>query len=149
MSVRKSKKKAKLDEQTEKLYVRFVKKQVNPNELGRRQAFYFLSCGARPKNPDEYFLRLMEGRKWFNVTQAMIKETWGTFEWWGWYQYWVDWKGERWVLKYLMSWYPKPPDWLFKEDSELNDEERRLLLDEIDDNEKCKIMKYIKRRNKN
>jgi hypothetical protein len=55
----------------------------------------------------------------------MVRNSFLTWEWWGWYQYWLDWKGERWILRHLMSWHPNPPEWLFSED----DEEVERLLD--------------------
>jgi hypothetical protein len=44
----------------------------------------------------------------------------GTDEWWGFYQLWLDWKGDRWLLPYLCSWYKtltgnELPQWLTEE----------------------------------
>jgi len=45
----------------------------------------------------------------------MIRSTWLTDDWVGFYCYWKDWTGKRWVLKYLFSWCDCCPEWLFKE----------------------------------
>ena len=42
-------------------------------------------------------------------------------EWWGFQQIYEDWKGERYLLKYLLKWYTplvgkEIPDWIYKED---------------------------------
>jgi hypothetical protein len=111
------------------LYRKFSPKNVEPTERGRQQFFEWQSYGAYPDNPDPYFLSLDEGRKWFHVQQTTIKDSYLTWEWWGWYCYWVDWKGERWVLRHLMAWHPEPPSWLFKEDEELTEDERKYLLE--------------------
>lgn len=84
--------------------------------MGRQQFFDLESFGKRPSEPDPYFLCLEEGKKWFSVQQADIRKSYLTWEWWGFYQYWVDWKGERWVLRHLFAWHPDPPEWLFCED---------------------------------
>lgn len=103
-----------------------MKSEIEPTELGRLQFIEYESCGIRPENPDFYFLGLEEGKKWFNVQQTDIKNSYLTWEWDGWYRHWIDFKGERWVLKDLMSWHDNPPNWLFKEDHELSEEDKWL-----------------------
>lgn len=46
-----------------------------------------------------------------------------TDEWWGLILLWQDWKGKRWVLRYILGWWKKEtgedlPDWIFFEDDE-------------------------------
>jgi len=104
----------------EELYLKFSDGDVPPTEEGRQQFYDYESYGKYPENPDPFFLRLQQGKKWFSVTQEMIREKYLTWEWWGFYCYWKDWKGERWVLKHLFSWCPKEhlPDWFYREDIE-------------------------------
>lgn len=101
----------------EQLYMIFSKDvQAEPTELGSEQFYRYESFGETPENPDPFHFRLCQGKKWFSVQQEMIRSTFLTFEWDGWYSYWLDWKGERWALKYLMEWHPNPPEWLCKEE---------------------------------
>lgn len=102
----------------EKLYQLWSSKKVEPTEEGRKQFFEKTSFGIEPEIPDPYYLSLQDGKGWFNVQQAEVQKSYLTNEWWGWYQYWKDFKGERWVLRHLMSWHPDPPEWLFKEGDE-------------------------------
>jgi hypothetical protein len=37
-------------------------------------------------------------------------------KWYGWYQLREDWKGELHILKMMMNWCDKVPDWVYKED---------------------------------
>jgi hypothetical protein len=93
---------------------------TEPTETGRQQFLENESYGTIPENPDPFYERLQQGKKWFSVSQEMIRKQYLTWEWWGFYCYWKDWKGERWVLKYLFSWLPSEwlPDWFFREDIE-------------------------------
>jgi hypothetical protein len=101
----------------EELYKVFMDpEEVEPTQRGRDQFHDWESCGIEPDEPDPYFLSLKQGKKWFNVLQADIMHTYLTWEWWGFYQYWIDWKGQRWVLRHLFRWHPDPPEWLFDED---------------------------------
>ena len=36
-------------------------------------------------------------------------------EWPGFYNLWLDWKGNRWLLLHLLSWHKDFPEWLDKE----------------------------------
>jgi len=39
-----------------------------------------------------------------------------TGEWWGLYQLHIDWTGERYLLKYLLKWFPNEiPEWIFQD----------------------------------
>lgn len=100
----------------EELYLFFGDKEVEPTEIGRQQFYEWETYGTIPKEPDGFCQCLMEGKKSFNILVESIRETYLTWEWWGWYQYWVDWKGNRWMLKYIMSWHPNPPKWLYSEE---------------------------------
>jgi hypothetical protein len=100
----------------EELYLFLSGKDTEPTEVGRCQFYEWETYGNVPSDPDLFFLSLAEGKKSFNILVESIRETYLTFEWWGWYQYWVDWKGNRWMLRYIMSWHPDPPKWLFNEE---------------------------------
>lgn len=39
-------------------------------------------------------------------------------EWYGMYGLCLDWKGDRWMLPYLLKWHDDLPDWIDKEDLE-------------------------------
>lgn len=80
------------------------------------QFYEMESFGKQPKNPELYYLKLCDGKKWFSVQQADIKKTFGTWEWCGWYCYWKDFEGKRWILRHLMAWHPDPPEWLFNDE---------------------------------
>lgn len=108
-------------EEFERLYQFFSGLPAPADEQGRVQFFEFTSQGLVPIEPTPYFLCLQSGKKWFNVQQAEIRKSFLTSEWWGFYQYWIDWKENRWILKHLFSWCDICPDWLFKED--INEED--------------------------
>lgn len=92
--------------------------QCEPTDKGRQQFYNAETFGELPTDPDPFYVCLSQGKKWFSVQQEMIRDTYLTWEWWGWYQYWLDWKGDRWVLKHLMSWHPNPPEWLTSEEED-------------------------------
>jgi hypothetical protein len=98
--------------------LKFTEGNIPASEVGRNQFFEYESYGKYPENPDPYFLHLQQGKKWFSVQQESIRDNYSTWEWDGFYSYWKDFKGERWVLKYLFRWCPKNniPDWLYRED---------------------------------
>lgn len=97
---------------------------TNPTELGQIQFFEHQSTGKAPQNPDPYYLALTQGKWWFDfqtreLEQLYLRED----EWWGFYQLWTDWKGNRWLLPHLCKWFPKLtgrklPDWLGVEQSD-------------------------------
>lgn len=89
--------------------------QCTPNELGREQFFNFESKGIVPEIPDVFFKQLCDGKKWFSVQQETIRKSYLTEEWAGFYSYYVDFKGERFILKYLFSWLKEVPKWIFEE----------------------------------
>ena len=96
----------------------FSDKVVEPTKIGRQQFFDYETYGTCPEKPDPFFLCLRQGKKWFNVQQDDLRKSWGTGEWFGFYCYWKDWKGQRWVLRHLFSWVPKEliPEWFYRED---------------------------------
>jgi len=114
----------------EDLYRAFADQDVEPTAEGRQQFHEEDTHGRQPASPDPFYLALRTGKKWFSVQQADIRSKWGSGEWVGWYQHWKDFKGERWILGHLMSWYPDLPSWLTKEDDELTVLELAYLFDE-------------------
>lgn len=90
---------------------------TEPNEVGRSQFYDYETIGKKPVNPDPFYERLCVGKKCFNILQSSIRDTYLTWEWWGFYQYWLDWKGQRWVLRYLFNWCHAVPSWLFSEET--------------------------------
>lgn len=117
MSVRKRKKKGTLDKELERLYRNFSNKHTEPNDTGREQFIIWQSLGINPVEPDQYFIVLKEGKHWFNVQQSMIRDSYLTDDWWGFYTYHEDFKktGELWILKHLFSWHEDLPKWFLKE----------------------------------
>jgi hypothetical protein len=101
------------------LYLIFTDRKTEPTEEGRLQFFEYESYGKYPETPDPYFLSLQQGKKWFSVQQEDIRDKFLTWEWWGFYCYWVDWKGQRWALEHLFSWCSKDliPNWFYQEDN--------------------------------
>ena len=95
-------------------------KSVLPTELGRQQFYEFQSLGKRPEQPDLYFKKLVEGKEKFDYIVSEYHKMYRKGEWWGLYQLWMDWKEERWLLPYLLSWWKKEtgndlPDWITKD----------------------------------
>jgi hypothetical protein len=70
---------------------------------------------------DDYFWVLYEGKKTFDLITREYQQLYEKDEWWGFYQLWVDWSGDRWLLPHLCSWYSRQtgrelPSWLSQED---------------------------------
>jgi len=53
----------------------------------------------------------------FNLISTELKEMYYSgWEWWGLYQLHIDYTGERYLLKYLLKWFPHEiPWWVFEE----------------------------------
>jgi hypothetical protein len=84
-----------------------------PSETGRQQFFELETSGGSPVDPDPYFLRLCDGKKWFDWLNTEMRESYLTEYWWGWYQLYEDWKDELWVFEKLTKWgFDWMPDWL-------------------------------------
>jgi hypothetical protein len=103
----------------EELYLLFSDKKCEPTDEGRRQFYDAETYGNLPQTPDPFYECLSVGKKVFSITQEMIRDSYGNWEWCGWYSYWIDWKGNRWALRHLMSWHSDPPEWLFSEEESL------------------------------
>lgn len=91
---------------------------------GLRQFIQQDSHGVVPDNPTPYYLRLKNGKEWYNWTRTETEKAFRgvsdsgveLFKWSGLRQLWEDWKGERWALREFLSWYPaKLPDSFFEE----------------------------------
>lgn len=63
-------------------------------------------------------MRLESGKKWFNWQVEDLRDKIGTKDWPGFYPLWKDWKGQRWVLKHLLSWYNSLPEWITNENDD-------------------------------
>jgi hypothetical protein len=77
--------------------VRFERCQMPgaaPTESGLRQFHHFESTGEQPASPDPYFLRLWNGKKWWQWTVKNLAELYGTAEWPGWLQLEHDFKDD-------------------------------------------------------
>lgn len=99
----------------EELYLQFTELTHEPTELGRVQFHELESRGIRVEIPDPYFIRLDDGRRWFDLQQSQYRELYYSGEWWGWYTIWLDWEGKRWVLPHLFRWCDFMPSWVSKE----------------------------------
>lgn len=105
----------------EKLFVRFSGYPHEKTQTGRQQFFDSQSFGIFPTDPDPYYICLTEGKKQFDMQCSELRKMYlGQTEWWGLYQLWLDWEGERWVLPYLCKWHSNLPDWIDKEQKTLN-----------------------------
>lgn len=103
-------------------------KTVEPNDLGRQQFFDYQTKGIKPENPDKYYEKLKDGKKWFDWQVSEYHQSYvkGTDGWFGLIQLWVDWKGERYLLPHLLKWRKdivgeELPWWITNEDLELED----------------------------
>jgi len=88
-------------------------------EEGRKQFFEMQSFGVSPKNKDPYFLCLNDGKEVFDMQCSELQQMYQKGEWWGWYQLWIDWKDNRWVLPHLCKWHDNIPKWITKEDFDI------------------------------
>jgi len=91
-----------------------------PSSTGRKQFFEYQSSGTKPTSPDPYFWVLIYGKQSFDFLCSEYQQLYRSKEWWGLYSLWLDWKGKRWVLPYLLKWWKKEtrtdlPDWIDKE----------------------------------
>lgn len=78
------------------------------SEKGRAQFMAHQSQGIYPENPDPYFFVLEGGKKEFDwLTRELQQSYQSQSHWWGLFALWEDWKGERWILKHLLRWWPK------------------------------------------
>ncbi len=63
-----------------------------PTEIGLEQFFNKESNGAEPAIPDPYFVRLLNGKRWWEWTVNYYAEMYDKFEWPGWLQLEEDFK---------------------------------------------------------
>lgn len=95
-------------------------------DLGRKQFQDHQSRGIEPRFPVPFFKVLTSGKKHADFLLSEYRkaflnnqgEVW--FDHGGLYGLWQDWKGDRWVLKYLLRWWArghteKLPQWIFCE----------------------------------
>ena len=99
----------------EKLFLRFSRLPSESTDTGRRQFFENQSYGTVPKTPDSYYLCLVDGKEVFDLQCSELHQMYKQGEWWGWYQLWSDWEGERWVIPYLCRWHRNIPKWVSQE----------------------------------
>ena len=69
-----------------------------------------------PNEPDTYYIQLRSGKVHFDLLCSEYQQLYCKGEWWGFHQLWQDWKGRRWVIPYLCSWYKgEIPGWVSQE----------------------------------
>ena len=103
------------------MYLKFSHRKDEPTDIGRQQFFDFESRGIVPENPDPYYLRLSDGRKWLDWQRNDMKEQYFRYlngisdcGWYGWHQLREDFKDDLEVLKLLMNWHPNIPKWVLQ-----------------------------------
>ena len=100
----------------------FEKIKIEPNDIGRLQ-FYKNQTEGKFKldqygksELDDYFFVLKYGKHQFDLLCREYQQMHKKGEWWGLYDIWIDWEGDRWLLPYLLKWHNDLPDWIDKED---------------------------------
>ena len=89
-----------------------------PSEEGRRQFLEYETNGISPEHPDPFYLRLSDGKKWFDWQNTELRSLYHSEEWWGWYTLYEDYRkvDELWILEKLTKWGRKVmPDWLIEQ----------------------------------
>ncbi len=104
----------------EKLFIRFTRFPAEITGLGREQFFLAQTHGVFPEKPDPYYICLNDGKGLFDLQCSELQQMYQKGEWWGWYQLWMDWKDERWVIPYLCKWHKNVPQWVSDEDYDIN-----------------------------
>lgn len=96
---------------------------MEPNDIGRKQFYDYQTEGKYKyevfgkSDLDNYFFVLKDGKHKFDLLVREYQQMYDKDEWWGFYQLWKDWKGNRWLLPYLCKWYKGDlPEWLVKEE---------------------------------
>lgn len=114
MAVRKSRLRRFLNSDDEALYIYFANNhtyngkcvgEIERTKLSIEQFVLYCADDIEPENPEEYYLVLKNGRKWFFWQQEELRQLYLTKEWFGWYSLIEDWKDNLWVLKRLTTWY--------------------------------------------
>ena len=96
----------------EKLFLFFADPGIVPTEAGREQFVAHQSRGEVPSSPDPFYAALSIGKRRFDLLCREYQQMFVKGDWWGFVQLWRDWKGRRWVLPHLCTWYGDVPDWL-------------------------------------
>lgn len=94
----------------EHLFMRFCPYDCAPSDAGRMQFFMHQSKGIKPELPDPYYTALDDGKCSFDNQCRSMQQSWlngDGIHWHGLLQTNLDWKKERWVLKYLLKWHPR------------------------------------------
>lgn len=104
----------------ERIFVQLSVECCEPTRKGREQFFRMQSFGEEPETPDNYYLHLMGGKGKFDFLTKEYLNNYRSGEWWGFLQLWRDWKGNRFILPKLCSWYKgetgrELPSWLSSE----------------------------------
>lgn len=75
-----------MKERWKRLFARFERCCDGPeyNKAGADQFIAYESMGTLPENPDPYFQRLLDGKKWYEWTINEYAALYDTSEWWGW-----------------------------------------------------------------
>lgn len=97
---------------------------MEPNDLGRLQFYEYQTTGkykleeyGKSTVVDNYFFVLREGKHKFDLLVREYQQMYRNGEWYGFYQLWLDWKGDRWMLPSLCKWYKDQlPEWLTNEE---------------------------------
>lgn len=90
----------------EEIFFKFSQnfKTAQPNNIGKEQFFNKQSYGVTPNKPDSYYLRLIDGKKWFDWQIQEYIELYLSEEWWGWEQIINDYKNDLWLLPKMFPW---------------------------------------------
>jgi hypothetical protein len=73
------------------------------------------------KNLDHYFFVLKHGKHQFDLVTSELQQRYKRHtDWDGLYQLWMDWKGDRWMLRHLLKWMDDLPDWIDKETEDID-----------------------------
>lgn len=104
----------------EKLFVKFSRFLFQPTAIGRRQFFEAQSYGKFTSKPDPYYICLNDGKEMFDLQCSELQQMYQKNEWWGWYQLWIDWEGERWIIPHLCKWHKNIPKWVTDENYDIS-----------------------------
>lgn len=72
-----------------------------PEPVGLAQFFAFESQGIEPAEPSPYFVRLLNGKRWWEWQLNEMARTYGTDEWWGWATIEDDWRNDPRAVRQL------------------------------------------------
>ena len=96
----------------ESVFYELSTKKTEPNDIGRKQFFDYQSKGIYPKEENNYFKTLIDGKWQFDFLSSEYYNAFICGEWWGWHQLRKDWNGKWEILKALCHWHKNRPDWL-------------------------------------